>query len=161
MPNDTRLMPDAAIGVDVIVGFPAETPAHFDNTASFLADLDVSYLHVFTYSERPGTTAVEQSGHFAEGPVPTVERARRSRVLRLLSDKKRRSFDSRFIGRHRPVLWEAEEKADRMFGWTDNYVRVSRPFDQERINHIEEVRLGPLEADGSLAAVDPLVLQIL
>lgn len=155
------LMPHAAIGADVIVGFPAETSTHFDNTAAFLADLDVSYLHIFTYSERPGTAAVEQPDRFGPTSVPPDERARRSRVLRLLSDRKRRAFDSRFIHQTRPVLWEAEEKHGRMFGWTDNYVRVSRPFDAERINTIEYVELGSLEADGSLATVDPLALQIL
>ncbi len=155
------LMPDAAIGVDVIVGFPTETQEHFENTAAFLSNLDVSYLHVFSYSERPGTAAVEQRDRLGAEPVPAAERARRSRVLRLLSEKKRRSFNIRFIGQQRRVLWEAEDKTDRMFGWTDNYVRVSRPFDDDRVNTIELVPLGEHEADGSLAAMDSLALQIL
>ncbi|RMH52392.1 MAG: tRNA (N(6)-L-threonylcarbamoyladenosine(37)-C(2))-methylthiotransferase MtaB [Bacteroidetes bacterium] len=148
-------MPDACIGVDVIVGFPAETEARFQNTVQFLDDLPVSYLHVFTYSERPGTAAVEQPGRMGGAPVPVRERSRRNRVLRALSEKKQAAFYRSQQGRVRPVLWEAEERDGAMLGFTDNYVRVQRPYDEARAGRIEPVRLGPPAGGGTLLAEDP------
>jgi threonylcarbamoyladenosine tRNA methylthiotransferase MtaB len=129
-------LPDACIGVDVIVGFPGETEAHFEESVSFLDSLDISYLHVFTYSERENTLAAA-----LPGAVPPSERSRRNEVLRLLSDKKRAAFDARFRGQVRPVLFEAERQEDRMQGFSDNYVKVIRPYDAALVNRIAEVAL--------------------
>ncbi len=144
-------MPDACIGVDVIVGFPAETEAHFDETYAFLRDLPVSYFHVFTYSERANTVAVDALEKMGV-PVPPAERSRRNRMLRVLSEKKRAEFYYAHRGQIRPVLWEGEARKDLMHGFTDNYVRVSRPFDAERAGRIEDVCLDVMAADGSLTA---------
>lgn len=117
------LMPHCGIGVDVIVGFPGETEAHFGDTYRFLHDLDVSYLHVFTYSERAGTAALEL------GPVvPVPVRQERNKVLRNLSYQKSQYFAARHTGQTRPVLFEGAEKGGMMEGYTDNYIRVTTPY---------------------------------
>ena len=146
-------MPHACVGADVIVGFPAETEAHFENTRAFIEDLPLAYLHVFTYSERRDTVAVDRPDLVGEAPPP-AERSRRNRALRLLSDRKRRAFYGRFLGEARPVLWEADHHDGRMHGFTDNYIRVSRPYDERYAGRIETVRLADFEPDGSLAAAD-------
>lgn len=135
-------MPEASIGADVIVGFPAETAEHFTDTHTFLANLPLTYLHVFTYSERPNTTSVNQT-HRA---VPPPERRLRNRTLRALSDRKRRIFREQFRGQVRPVLWERNVKSDTIQGYTDNYIRVSRPFDRDLVGSVENVTLGSAEA---------------
>ncbi len=135
-------MPDAGIGADVIVGFPAETPERFAETHAFLADLPVTYLHVFTYSERPGTTSAAQSCR----PVPPSECTARNQRLQELSNRKQRMFRERFYGQTRPVLWEHSTKSGKMHGYTDNYIRVSCPFDRQRVGVVEHVRLGTREA---------------
>lgn len=135
-------MPEASIGADVIVGFPAETAEHFTDTHTFLANLPLTYLHVFTYSERPNTTSVNQT-HRA---VPPPERRLRNRTLRALSDRKRRIFREQFRGQVRPVLWERNVKSDTMQGYTDNYIRVSRPFDHDLVGSVENVTLGSTDA---------------
>ncbi|MCY4673812.1 MAG: tRNA (N(6)-L-threonylcarbamoyladenosine(37)-C(2))-methylthiotransferase MtaB [Bacteroidetes bacterium] len=135
-------MPEASIGADVIVGFPAETAERFADTRTFLANLPVTYLHVFTYSERPNTVSVNQT-HRA---VPPPDRRLRNRTLRALSDRKRRLFRDQFRGQTRPVLWERNVKSDAIQGYTDNYIRVSRPFDCDRVGVVENVTLGSADA---------------
>ena len=141
-------MPDACIGVDVIVGFPAETPERFENTVDFLLDLPVTYLHAFTYSERANTVAVDQLSEIADAPVPKSERSRRNKRLRLLSEKKRTAFYRSHLGKTHPVLWEEDVKDGMMFGYTDNYIRVGRPFSEAWVNTVEWVKLEDLSDRG-------------
>ena len=141
-------MPDACIGADVLVGFPGETEQHFADTHQFLSDLPISYLHVFTYSERPGTEAVRM-----DQVVPMPQRKERNQRLRLLSEKKRNMFYRSHIGSQRRVLWEAKEKDGMMQGYTENYIRLHRPYDAQMINQIEDVRVGPADEKGRLQAI--------
>lgn len=138
-------MPDAAIGVDVIVGFPGETEELFLETYHFLAGLPVAYFHVFTYSERADTEAAEMAG-----AVPISVRKERNKRLRILSEKKRQAFYESQLGKTHSVLWEHENKNGRMYGFTENYVKVSKAFDESSINRLEEVDLQELAADGSV-----------
>ncbi|MEX0813971.1 MAG: tRNA (N(6)-L-threonylcarbamoyladenosine(37)-C(2))-methylthiotransferase MtaB [Chitinophagales bacterium] len=138
-------MPHACIGVDVIVGFPGETEADFLETYEFLNELDISYLHVFTYSERPNTLAVEMPGI-----VPMEERRKRSKMLRSLSVKKRRYFYKQFINTERPVLFESENKQGYIYGFTDNYIKIKHPFDALLCNTIQELPLEKLTASGEM-----------
>ncbi len=135
----------ACIGVDVIIGFPGETESHFLDTYTFLNELDVSYLHVFTYSERPNTLAAEMPGE-----VSLEERRKRSRMLRSLSVKKRRSFYDQFVGTERPVLFEDTNDEGWMFGFTDNYLKIKCPFKNELANQILPVNLKTISADGKM-----------
>jgi len=129
------VLPDACIGVDVIVGFPGETNNDFLNTYNFLNELEISYLHVFTYSERPGTDAVEI------GEVVSKEkRAERSRMLHILSDKKRRLFHDQFVNQRRPVLFE-NMKNGKLLGHTDNYIQIQTDGTPDLINTIHPVKL--------------------
>jgi len=137
------LMPDACIGVDVITGHPGETEALFQESFDFINSLDVSYLHVFTYSERPNTHALN-----LEPVVPKQERKSRTHRLRRLSAKKRFEFDTQFEGQIRPVLFEEENKNGFMFGWTDNYVRIAVPFSSRLINTIQNIEIGKYSKDG-------------
>jgi threonylcarbamoyladenosine tRNA methylthiotransferase MtaB len=148
------LMPDACIGVDVIVGFPGEDEARFANTCEFIDALPVSYLHVFTYSERADTAAVKNVDRMGGDSIPKPERSRRNRTLRILSKKKEHAFYRAFLGDVRPVLWEGASKSNAMFGYTDNYVRVEAPFDPQREGHIEPVALERLTEHGTVAAAD-------
>ena len=136
-------MPHACIGVDVIVGFPGETEADFLDTYHFLNELDIAYLHVFTYSERANTDAADM-----EGVVPKAERSRRSKMLRILSDKKRRAFYESQLGREATVLFEAEVEEGMMQGFTENYVRVKAKYDPLLVNSLKRVVLESLDADG-------------
>jgi len=138
-----KLMPNACIGVDVIVGFPRETDAHFLETYNFLNALDISYLHVFTYSERPNTEAV-----LMDGVVPLKVRHKRSKMLRGLSVKKRRAFYETQIGNTLNVLLESDNKDGFMHGFTENYVKVKMPFNKDLINTIQQVRLKEIDTDG-------------
>ena len=138
-----HLMPDACIGVDVIVGFPGETDADFIETYKFLADLDVSYLHVFSYSERPKTEAET----YAE-VVPQMVRSKRSKMLRALSVKKRRCFYESQLGKTRKVLFESENKKGYIIGFTENYVKVRAPWDPSKSNKIEKVNLDAIDKEG-------------
>lgn len=138
-----ELMPDACIGVDVITGHPGETEELFQESFNFIDSLDVSYLHVFTYSERPNTHALSLSP-----VVDKQERKKRTHKLRRLSAKKRFEFDSRFEGQARPVLFEEENKDGFMFGWSDNYVRVAVPFTPRLINRVVEVQIGRRNKNG-------------
>lgn len=141
-------MPDAAIGVDVIVGFPGETEEEFQATFEFLHALPVAYLHVFTYSERENTPAAT----FGEA-VPVAERRRRTRQLRTLSEKKRGAFAMRFLGMVRPVLVESHDGGDHLEGYTDNYIRTSVPFDPALPGNIVPVRLDEFNGEVVLGTV--------
>lgn len=138
-----EVMPHACIGVDVIVGFPGETDAHFLETYNFLSELDISYLHVFTYSERDNTEAAEM-----KGVVPKNIRSKRSKMLRGLSAKKRRAFYESQIGTTRTVLFEGENKEGYIHGFTENYVKVKTPWNPELVNTLHEVTLTKIDEDG-------------
>lgn len=132
-----KLIPDAAIGVDVITGHPGETDELFQESFNFIDDLPVTYLHVFTYSERPNTHALD-----IEPVVQDSVRKERTHKLRRLSKKKRFEFDTSFQRQTRPVLFEKPKENGLMFGWTDNYVRVGIPAIPEFENKILPVELG-------------------
>ncbi len=134
---------DACIGVDVIVGFPGETDEEFLDSLNFLKDLPVSYFHVFTYSERANTTAVKLGD-----PVPMNVRKERSKMLHILSEKKKRAFYEENIGTIRSVLFENEEDTGMMHGFTENYVKVKFPFDEQMINTFQTVELSEIDRDG-------------
>ncbi len=136
-------MPDCCIGVDVIVGFPGETDTHFQETYQFLNELDVSYLHVFTYSERDNTPAKDMAG-----VVPVAERKRRNKMLRILSAKKLRAFYEKQNGKSATVLFEQEERNGWMYGFTENYVKVKVAYDVSLINASAAVVLGATDEDG-------------
>ena len=125
------LMPHCAIGVDVIVGFPGETDAHFTETLDFLQALDISYLHVFTYSERDNTKALE-----IKPVIPVSVRNERNKILRNLSYMKLQNFIRQHTGQKRKVLFEAFEKNGMMEGYTDNYIRIVTPYRKEWANEI-------------------------
>lgn len=136
-------MPHCCIGVDVIVGFPGETQEDFLETYTFLNELNISYLHVFTYSERDNTLAATMPGR-----VPAKDRAERSKMLHILSDKKRRKFYGENIGREATVLFENDIENGRMHGFTDNYIRVAAAYDPVLINELKTVRLTGIHASG-------------
>jgi threonylcarbamoyladenosine tRNA methylthiotransferase MtaB len=138
-----RLLPDCGIGIDVIVGFPGETDALFDETYRYLVDLPFSYLHVFSYSERPETHALS-----LDGSVPHPERARRSSMLRILSEKKRAAFSRASLGQTRRVLFETGGEQEFSTGFTDNYIRVGLPRDAALDNTFQNVVLTGV--DGAL-----------
>ncbi len=138
-----QIMPNACIGVDVIVGFPGETDEHFLETYNYLNDLDISYLHVFTYSERPNTEAV-----LMEGIVPKKVRAKRSKMLRGLSVKKRRAFYESQIGNSLTVLFESENKEGYIHGFTENYVKVKTPWNPDLVNTLQQISLTKIDEDG-------------
>ena len=138
-----EVMPHACIGVDVIVGFPGETDEHFLETYHFLNELDISYLHVFTYSERDNTLAAEM-----EGVVPKKVRAKRSKMLRGLSAKKRRAFYESQLNSERIVLFEGENKEGYIHGFTENYVKVKAPWDPSLVNTLHRVKLTSIDEDG-------------
>ena len=136
-------MPDACIGVDVIVGFPGETEALFLETFNFLNKLDISYLHVFTYSERPNTLAASM-----QNAVPKTIRTKRSKLLRGLSVKKRRAFYESQLGSIRTVLFEGENKSGYIHGFTENYVKVKTPWNPTLVNTLHEIELTKIDGDG-------------
>ena len=136
-------MPNACIGVDVIVGFPGETDELFLETYNFLNDLDISYLHVFTYSERDNTLAAEM-----EEVVPQKVRKKRSKMLRGLSAKKRRAFYESQLGNTFSVLFEGENKEGYIHGFTENYVKVKMPWNPEYVNTLHQVTLTEIDEDG-------------
>jgi len=140
-----QLMPDCCIGVDVIVGFPGETREDFIDTYNFLNDLNVSYLHVFTYSERENTPASEM-----KGTVPGSTRAERSKMLHILSDKKRRAFYETQLGRTDEVLFEGDIKDGFMHGFTRNYVKVKTKYDPVLVNELKTVHLTQISPDGDV-----------
>ena len=138
-----EVMPDACIGVDVIVGFPGETDEHFLETYYFLNDLDISYLHVFTYSERDNTEAL-----LMDGVVPDEVRAKRSKMLRGLSAKKRNAFYESQLGKEKTVLFESDNKQGYIHGFTENYVKVKAPWDPALVNTLHKVKLTKINVDG-------------
>lgn len=140
-----EVMPNACIGVDVIVGFPGETDEHFLETYHFLNDMDISYLHVFTYSERENTEAAEM-----DGVVPANVRSKRSKMLRGLSVKKRRAFYESQLGTNHSVLFESENKEGYIHGFTENYVKVKTPWNPELVNTLHEIILTKIDEDGSV-----------
>ncbi|MCA0348231.1 MAG: tRNA (N(6)-L-threonylcarbamoyladenosine(37)-C(2))-methylthiotransferase MtaB [Bacteroidetes bacterium] len=140
-----EVMPHACIGVDVIVGFPGETDEHFLETYNFLNELDISYLHVFTYSERNNTEAATMPD-----VVPMNVRNKRSKMLRGLSVKKRRAFYESQIGTNRTVLFESENKEGYIHGFTENYVKVKTPWNPELANTLHEINLTRIDEDGSV-----------
>ena len=137
-----ELMPHACIGVDVIIGYPGETDELFLETYNYLNQLDISYLHVFTYSERANTTANK-----LPGKVLLRTRNERSKMLHILSDKKRRFFYEQQLNNTFPVLWEAENDGNTMFGFTSNYVRVKTQYDPSLVNEITEIELSEIDED--------------
>ncbi|WP_410880045.1 tRNA (N(6)-L-threonylcarbamoyladenosine(37)-C(2))-methylthiotransferase MtaB [Myroides sp. DW712] len=137
------VMPDCCIGVDVIVGFPGETEEKFLDTYTFLSDLDISYLHVFTYSERDNTEAIAM-----EAVVPMEVRNKRSKMLRGLSVKKRRAFYESQLGLEKTVLFESENKEGYIHGFTENYVKVKTPWDPALVNTLRPIKLTKIDEDG-------------
>jgi threonylcarbamoyladenosine tRNA methylthiotransferase MtaB len=129
-------MPHCAIGVDVIVGFPSEGDAEFQETLDFLHGLDVSYLHVFTYSERDHTKALD-----IRPVVPVPVRQERNKILRNLSFMKLRHFEEQHQGQTRKVLFEHQDREGMMEGYTDNYIRVSTPYRAEWVNQLVDWRI--------------------
>ncbi len=138
-------IPQGCIGVDVIVGFPGETDEDFLETYRFLNELPVSYLHVFTYSERANTPASQM-----EGAVPPAVRSERSKMLRILSEKKRRKFYEENIGRAATVLFEEDIEHGQMHGFTENYIRVAAAYDPLLVNELKQVRLVEINAQGKM-----------
>lgn len=144
--------PDCCIGVDVIVGFPGESDEDFRETMDFLQSLDVSYLHVFTYSERANTTAVKLGD-----PVPMHVRKDRSKQLHWLSDRKKQQFYHSQLGKHLTVLFEQEEDEGKMYGFTENYLKVERPFDASLVNQLVPVCVDQMTLDQTVkVTLDPL-----
>ena len=140
-------MPHCCIGVDVIVGFPGESEEDFMETYRFLNELDIAYLHVFTYSERPNTEAAGM-----EESVPKQERKKRNRMLRTLSEKKRSLFYEAQLGSRREVLFEYENENGFISGFTDNYIRVKASYDPALVNQIRKLSLESINRDGSVLA---------
>lgn len=138
-----ELMPHCCIGVDVITGFPGETHEDFMECYDFIHSLDISYLHVFTYSERDNTEAASM-----KDKVPMAERKKRTRMLRILSSKKLRHFYEQHLGGTRKVLFEEENREGFMFGYSDNYIKVKAPYDVSKVNRITEAIIGSIGDDG-------------
>ena len=131
-----KLIPHAAIGVDVIVGSPGETEAYFQESFAFIHSLDISYLHVFTYSERDNTHALTL------GPVvPMTTRYERNKALRNLSYMKMQYFTQQHAGETRPVLFEGHSKNGMMEGYTDNYIKITTPEKKEWVNEIVDWKI--------------------
>ena len=145
------LLPHACIGVDVIVGFPGETDELFLETYNFLNELNISYLHVFTYSERANTRAVD-----LEGVVPMKKRNERSKMLRILSEKKRRKFYEENLGQTFTVLFEEDIEEGMMHGFTENYIRVAAKYDPMLINELKVVTLDGILVDGNVGVREPV-----
>lgn len=143
-----ELMPHACIGVDVIVGFPSETEKEFLETYNFINGLDVSYLHVFTYSERPNTDAID-----IKEVVPVHIRKERNKMLRILSEKKQAAFYRQHIGSNRTVLFESEKKNGLISGFSDNYIKVQLPFAEELVNTAKNIYLNGMNGSGMMKGV--------
>lgn len=137
------LMPNCCIGVDVLVGFPGETDVEFNETYEFLNQLDISYLHVFTYSERANTPAAEM-----EGVVPMTVRKQRNKMLRILSAKKLRSFYEKNLNTTREVIFEHENRNGFMYGYSDNYVKVKLPYNASLVNKITSISISSFDEEG-------------
>ena len=140
-----KVIPDCCIGVDVIVGFPGETEENFLETYNFLNELNISYLHVFTYSERDNTEAIT-----IENPVPITERKRRNKMLRILSAKKLRAFYEKQKGKEAIVIFEYENKNGFMYGFTQNYVKVKMPYDLTLCNIPVKITISDFDEEGNM-----------
>tara|TARA_E500000331_G_C16698934_1_gene473019 strand:+ start:43 stop:483 length:441 start_codon:yes stop_codon:yes gene_type:complete len=138
-------IPNACIGADVIVGFPGESEEQFMNTYNFINSLPLSYLHVFSFSERPNTTAISM-----KDSVPLIKRAKRSKMLRILSEKKRRLFYESQIGEIVDVLLENKNKKGYITGFTGNYLKVRTPWDPILVNSLKSVKLKEIDKEGYL-----------
>ncbi len=138
-----ELMPDACIAADVITGFPGETEDEFIDTVNFIESLDISYLHVFTYSSRPGTRSAEMEGQNTE-----AVKARRSKLLHVLSEEKKHKFYSQNINSIHHVLWESDVHEGKMSGFTGNYIRCKTNYEASKVNTIEKVKLISIDHDG-------------
>ena len=138
-------IPEVCIGADVIVGFPGETDELFNATLNFIKDLPISYLHVFTYSERENTNAIEM-----DGIVPKQERSERSKKLRILSEKLQRAHYQKFIGTTQTALMERENKNGFLFGYTDNYIKVKIPFNKELVQQKLKIKLLSHDENGNI-----------
>ncbi|MFL5763411.1 MAG: tRNA (N(6)-L-threonylcarbamoyladenosine(37)-C(2))-methylthiotransferase MtaB [Bacteroidia bacterium] len=149
------LMPHCCIGVDVIVGFPGETEEDFLETYDFLNGLDISYLHVFTYSERDNTDAIS-----IKEVVPVPIRKKRNKMLRILSAKKLRHFYMQHLGEKRMVLFEGDNKEGFMHGFTDNYIKVKTPYDASLVNQLKLVDLKEIDADGCVLLDTPVLQHV-
>jgi threonylcarbamoyladenosine tRNA methylthiotransferase MtaB len=150
------VMPNACIGVDVIVGYPGETDTHFQETYNFLNELDISYLHVFAYSERNNTIAIRK-----DGIVPVNIRKERSKMLQILSDKKKRYFYEKQLNKETTVLFEAQINQGEMFGFTENYIKIKTAYNPDWVNKFKQVVPLTVNADGTVNAeilVDELQL---
>jgi threonylcarbamoyladenosine tRNA methylthiotransferase MtaB len=143
-------MPDCCIGVDVIVGHPGETQQEFLETYQFINDLDVSYLHVFTYSERANTTALS-----IRPVVSHKDRSERSKMLHILSEKKKRYFYEQQVGKQETVLFEDDIQSGQMHGFTSNYVRVTAKYDPLLINETKSIVLTQLNDEGLMEISEP------
>jgi threonylcarbamoyladenosine tRNA methylthiotransferase MtaB len=140
-----RIAPNACIGVDVIVGFPGETDKAFMETYNYLNELNISYLHVFTYSERANTTANKM-----DDVIPMHVRKERSKMLRILSEKKKRAFYDSQVGKIGTVLWESKNDNGYINGFTENYIKVKHPYDEDLENKIMTVEYLAVDADGMM-----------
>jgi threonylcarbamoyladenosine tRNA methylthiotransferase MtaB len=151
-----ELMPNCCIGVDVIVGFPGETHEHFLDTFNFINSLNISYLHVFTYSERDNTEAIT-----LEGKVDYAERKRRNKMLRILSAKKMREFYEKHLNQEYSVLFEHENKNGMMFGFTENYIKVGNSFNEKLVNQSVKICTKAINAEGIMDSdiVEAMILQ--
>ncbi|MEJ6617244.1 MAG: tRNA (N(6)-L-threonylcarbamoyladenosine(37)-C(2))-methylthiotransferase MtaB [Crocinitomicaceae bacterium] len=138
-----QIRPDACIGVDVIVGFPGETEDEFMETVDFLKELEISYLHIFTYSERANTTAIKLGD-----PVPMRIRKQRSQQLHILSNKKKRAFYAENVGKTETVLFENENNDGYMYGFTANYVKIKTPFNEALTNTFQRISMDEIDRDG-------------
>lgn len=132
------VMPDACIAADIIVGFNGETDAEFQRVCDFINSIPISYLHIFTYSERPNTRALS-----LPGKVPVDVRRERSRILHRISEEKKRIFYEENFGKSHKVLWESDLHEGLMLGFTENYIRVKTPFDEKKTNTVEDVTVNP------------------
>lgn len=139
-------MPNAFIGVDVIVGTRGERPEFFNESTEFIQKLDISQLHVFSYSERAGTKALEIPYR-----VTPNEKKERSEILHKISDKKLLDFYKANIGKTATVLWEAAKKGKNMYGFTENYIRITAPYDERKINSIEKIKIGNFSSESQLS----------
>ncbi len=142
------LMPKACIGIDVIVGFPGESQSHFLDTYQFLNKIDCSYLHAFPYSERPNTRAINMNS-----AVPIKERMHRAKMLRILSEKKKRDFYEQNLGETKTAVFEHENIAGKMLGFTENYVRVSSDYNENLINKFVTIKTTDINSEGLVNAI--------
>ena len=151
-----ELLPNCCIGVDVIAGFPGETHEHFLDTYNFINSLNISYLHVFTYSERDNTEAIT-----LEGKVDYAERKRRNKMLRILSAKKMREFYEKHLNQEYSVLFEHENKNGMMFGFTENYIKVGNSFNEKLVNQSVKIFTKAINAEGMMDSeiVEEIILQ--